>query len=188
MPDQLLVFISYSREDAEIAHQVTEILERGGHRPWIDNQLVPGQRWKDKIEQAIDDCDAFLFLLSPRALNSEYCQWEYSVAVEKQKPLFPVLIKQGTLNYPDELADLQNIQFVDMSGGINAANTASLIGGVFSRTPGYTDQNPGKAKRSTTTAIRQFEPGCLPDRRRRAQHFTIRHGWYRTDDPFALAE
>lgn len=146
MPEQLLVFISYSRDDAEVAHQVTEILERGGHRPWIDNQLVPGQRWKDKIEQAINDCDAFLFLLSPRALNSEYCQWEYSVAVEKQKPVFPVLIKPGELKYPEEMADLKNIQFVDMSGGINAANTASLIGGVFRARPVTQTKIPVKHK------------------------------------------
>lgn len=135
MPKQLLVFISYSREDAEVAHQITEVLERGGHKPWIDNQLVPGQRWKEKIEQAIVNCDAFLILLSPTALDSEYCRWEYLTAIEKTKPIFPVLVKSFDLQYPEELADLANIQFVDMSAGINASNTASLIGGVFGARP-----------------------------------------------------
>lgn len=135
MPKQLLVFISYSREDSEVAHQITEVLERGGHKPWIDNQLVPGQRWKEKIEQAIVSCDAFLILLSPTALKSEYCRWEYLTAIEKAKPIFPVIVKPIDFNYPEALADLANIQFVDMSNGMNATNTASLIGGVFAARP-----------------------------------------------------
>src|SRR5690606_25671770 len=83
----------------------------------------------------IKECDAFLMLLSPAALASEYCRWEYAIAAEEQKPVFPVLLKAIEGQYPDELEDLANIQYVDMSEGINATNTASLIGGVFSARP-----------------------------------------------------
>ncbi|MGJ3237359.1 MAG: TIR domain-containing protein [Anaerolineae bacterium] len=132
---QLLAFISYSRENAEIAHQITEVLERGGHRAWIDNQLVPGQRWKEKLYQAIDDCDAFLFLLSQDALASEYCQWEYAIAIEKQKPIFPVLVAPLTDGYPEQMSDLANIHYADMSAGVTATSAAALIGGLFQARP-----------------------------------------------------
>lgn len=148
MAEQLLVFISYSRNDTEIAYQLTEVLEKGQHRPWIDNQLVPGQRWREKIEQAIEDCDAFLFLLSPTSIASEYCQWEYEVAIEKKKPIFPVIVKSFGEKFPEELADLAEIQYVDMSDGLTAANTAALVGGVFRARPVTQTKIPLKRKES----------------------------------------
>lgn len=131
MSKQLLVFISYSREDKKTAREIAEILERGGHEPWIDEQLVPGQRWKDKLEQAISDCDAFLILLSPATLDSEWCQWEYSEALNHEKPIFPVIIKPIAENYPELFAELDDIQYLDITNGITATSTAALIGGIF---------------------------------------------------------
>lgn len=131
MVQQLMVFVSYSREDSKIAHEIAEILERGGHKPWIDNQLVPGQRWKDKLHQAISDCDAFLILLSPATLDSEWCQWEYGEAIDQEKPIFPVIVKTIGEGYPELFSDLDNIQYLDITNGITATSTAALIGGIF---------------------------------------------------------
>ncbi len=135
MSQQLMVFVSYAREDKQTAHEIAEILERGGHKPWIDEQLVPGQRWKDKLQQAISDCDAFLIILSPATLDSEWCQWEYGEALDLGKPIFPVIVKPIGVGYPELFAELDNIQYLDITNGITASSTAALIGGIFRAEP-----------------------------------------------------
>lgn len=146
MAQQLMVFVSYSREDKKIAHGIAEILERGGHKPWIDNQLVPGQRWKDKLQQAISDCDAFLILLSPSTLDSEWCQWEYGEALDQEKPIFPVIVKPIGDGYPELFAELDNIQYLDITNGITASSTAALIGGIFRAEPVTQDKTTDTEK------------------------------------------
>ena len=135
MIQQLLVFISYSREDSEIAREIAEILERGGHKPWIDEQLILGQRWKDKLQQAISDCDAFLILLSPATLESEWCQWEYAEALDSGKPIFPVIVQAIEEEFPEDFSELNNIQYLDVSNGLTANHTAALVGGIFQARP-----------------------------------------------------
>lgn len=134
MQKRLSVFISYSRHDKKIVEQLAEILERGGQRPWIDRDLMPGQRWKNELMKSIISCDAFLFALSPDALISEWCQWEYEEAVRQNKAIFPVLVREiGEL--PEKLKQLGEFQFLDVSGGISPDSVAALIGALFMARP-----------------------------------------------------
>ena len=135
MVQPLVVFISYSRDDTEIAHEITRVLEKGGHKPWIDEQLILGQRWKDKLKQAIDECDAFLILLSPATLESEWCQWEYAEALSQNKPIFPVVIEAIAKPLPPAFEGLSDIQYLNITGGITATNSAALVGGIFQAQP-----------------------------------------------------
>lgn len=135
MQQRLTVFISYSREEKDVAAQLAELVQDGGHRAWFDHHLLPGQRWKPTLEKAITDCDAFLLALSENALQSEWCIWEYQQAVQRGKSIFPVLIQNFTPNYPPEMADLSNIQYLDLSGGITAKSGAALIGGLHIARP-----------------------------------------------------
>lgn len=51
------VFISYAREDWEIAERVWGDLKRAGIDAWIDRkELLPGQNWKTEISKAIRAC------------------------------------------------------------------------------------------------------------------------------------
>ncbi|MEL7434533.1 MAG: TIR domain-containing protein [Chloroflexota bacterium] len=132
---RLTVFISYSRQEKDTAAQLAEIIQDGGHRAWFDHHLMPGQRWKPTLEKAILDCDAFLLALSRNALQSEWCIWEYTQAVAHGKAIFPVMIESFEPIYPEELEDLANIQYLDMSGGITPKNSAALIGGLHIARP-----------------------------------------------------
>ncbi|MCP3996150.1 MAG: TIR domain-containing protein [bacterium] len=47
------LFISYAREDLEIARRLYRDLKNLGYPAWIDTEdLLPGQRWKDSIQDA----------------------------------------------------------------------------------------------------------------------------------------
>ena len=126
----LFIFISYSRQDAAIANELARLLERGGHDPFIDRELLPGQHWKDILQKQIDRCNAFVYIISPASLSSEWCQWEFNEALRQKKPIFPIRVQAYT-ELPEAVKGLGDIQILDMTGGINSDNVVALMGGLF---------------------------------------------------------
>ncbi|MDQ7024291.1 MAG: TIR domain-containing protein [Anaerolineae bacterium] len=126
----LFIFISYSRQDEAIANELARLLERGGHDPFIDRELLPGQHWKDILQAEIDRCDAFVYMLSPSSLNSEWCQWEYNEAVRQKKPIFPIKVEEYS-SFPENLKSIGDIQMLDMTKGITSESAVALMGGFF---------------------------------------------------------
>src|SRR5262245_41471507 len=114
------IFISYSREDRPVVHQIAPLLREvyGYTAIWFDEDLVGGQNWWDEILRQIAACDIFLYLLSEDSANSPYCQAESSEARRLQKAILPVRIKENS-PIPD---DLSRIQYVDLTDGINLQN------------------------------------------------------------------
>ena len=126
----LFIFISYSRQDATIANELARILERGGHDPFIDRELLPGQHWKTVLQKQLDRCDAFVYALSPDSLDSEWCQWEYHEAVRQNKPIIPIKVRDFS-TFPEAIKSVGDIQILDMTLGITSDSAAALMGGLF---------------------------------------------------------
>jgi hypothetical protein len=119
-------FLSYAREDKERVRDIAEILIQAGHDPWFDDALLPGQDWKQKLSQAIHECDSFIYILSPESVESEWCQWEFKEAVKQGKPIIPIMLRQTKLP-----RSLSKIQFVDFTGDtFSAKSVAKLMGGL----------------------------------------------------------
>ena len=54
------IFLSYAREDMGMAKQLYNDLKRFGLDVWLDTEsLLPGDRWKDKIQDAIENSNYF---------------------------------------------------------------------------------------------------------------------------------
>jgi hypothetical protein len=88
-------FISYSRKDQQIALSLQEALKAKGRTVWIDQRgIEPTEKWKQAIYQAIDETDAFLYLLSPDALTSRFCAEELKYAIENKKRIVPVVVRK----------------------------------------------------------------------------------------------
>lgn len=120
------LFISYARVDKPLVEQIIEIFREGGHDPWFDHRLLPGQEWKQVLLRQIRECDVFAYMLSPEAVESEWCQWEFAEAVKLDKPIIPVLLQKNT---PIPVA-LSRYQYADFSDGITPKATARLMGGL----------------------------------------------------------
>ena len=120
------LFISYAHTDNWQVTQIVELLRSGGHDPWFDQRLLPGQDWKKELRDAVDSCEIFVFALSPASSESEWCQWEFTQAVELKKPIVPILIL-ATEKVPESLVDRQ---FVDFSQGMTPEAVARLMGGI----------------------------------------------------------
>lgn len=79
------VFVSYAREDIQLARRVYEALKGAGHTPWMDEvDLLPGQNWKVAIQDAIQNSRFFVALLSKRSVSRKgYAQTELSRALDE---------------------------------------------------------------------------------------------------------
>jgi len=106
------IFISYNRENKAIAESLARDIEAIGHKVWYDQELSGGQAWWDQILETVRNCEVFVFLLSPEALNSIACKREYGYAGDLGKPILPVLVSESvSLNLLPPA--LSQIQFVD---------------------------------------------------------------------------
>lgn len=70
------VFISYAREDAEwmvkFKMQLQPYVDKGTFSVWSDEQITPGDKWDDKIKQALDSTKVALLLVTTNFFNSDY--------------------------------------------------------------------------------------------------------------------
>ncbi|MEB3212774.1 MAG: toll/interleukin-1 receptor domain-containing protein, partial [Leptolyngbyaceae bacterium] len=83
-PDSLDVFISYSRSDSGIARQLNENLQIYGKLTWFDQESIAASSadFQQEIYRGIETADNFLFLLSPKSVNSPYCADEVEYAAK----------------------------------------------------------------------------------------------------------
>lgn len=92
------VFISYARDTAPLAKQLSQALETQGFPPWIDfKDLRAGQDWQDEIGRALDKAATFLILMTPDSLSSSWQETEWRAALtrvwsDSAKRLIPVVV------------------------------------------------------------------------------------------------
>jgi WD40 repeat protein len=86
------VFVSYSRRDSEFVHSLASDLEQRGKSVWIDTEGIgDGEVFPDAIRHAIEQADAFVFVITPDSVASTFCETEVSYAEQLQKRMVPVL-------------------------------------------------------------------------------------------------
>jgi molecular chaperone DnaK len=118
------LFLSYARVDAIPVGELAAVLRAAGFDPWWDDRLEPGDDWKAELKRRIAACGAFLYLLSPDSVESEWCGWELAQAAQLGKAIMPILVRAGT-PLPTAVAHLQ---YLDASGGLRNIDVARLVG------------------------------------------------------------
>ena len=126
--ESLDVFISYSRADSDLARKLNDALQIQGKTTWFDQEsIASGSDFQRSIYQGIKACDNFIFILSPRSVNSPYCKDEVEYAASLNKRFVTVLHRQvNTNDLHPELAKVQWIDFNGNKGDFNA-NLNQLI-------------------------------------------------------------
>jgi formylglycine-generating enzyme required for sulfatase activity len=107
------IFISYSHKDMAYAKKLVLALEQEGFTPWVDERLDYGSQWPLELQEHLDTCEAFIVLMTPSALASEWVQSELSRAKRKNKPIFPLLLAGE-----ETWLSVESTQYVDVRGGI----------------------------------------------------------------------
>ena len=109
--ERLRFFVSYAHADAGQATRLLDPLvtdlglsKQFAYDFWRDHLILPGEGWREEIQDALRDCDFGLALVSRDFLASPYItEHELPVLVSGEKPLIPVAI--GLLDY-----DRQNLR------------------------------------------------------------------------------
>ena len=86
------IFISYSHKDKEYVHKLQEALQTEGFDAWIDGRIDYGDEWLKVIQKNLDECDAFIIVMSKNSFSSDMVQNEVTRARDKKKPIFPLLL------------------------------------------------------------------------------------------------
>ncbi len=114
------VFVSYGHEDLAVAQELYNALLRAGHTPWLDKRdLMPGERWSERISDEIPKADFFVLLLSRRSFTRRgFLQKEVRLALEildqippDQRFLIPVLLD----NFKPAHGTLRQLHWFDLT-------------------------------------------------------------------------
>ena len=107
------VFLSYNQNNNEISKEIQTVLEDRGVYVWRAPKDVPlGKYYLPEEMQAIEECDAFLILLSSPAQRSEEVKKEFDKALEVGKPILPLWVEDVPENeiskyYKERLTECQ---------------------------------------------------------------------------------
>jgi TolB-like protein/Flp pilus assembly protein TadD len=123
------IFISYSSKDRAEAEQLIELLGSAGLSVWIDRSGIDvATSWSGEIVQAINDCKAFVVLLSSNSLESHNVIKEVSLASEKRKKILPLDLEpvQLTKDFEYQLAGIQRAPMTNIDSIIRALGKLGL--------------------------------------------------------------
>src|SRR5262249_13415420 len=99
---EVIGFFSYAREDDEafrgrlsalregIQHELSAQLGRTKttFRLWQDKEAIaPGRMWESEIKAAVEQSVFFIPIVTPRAVNSQYCQFEFEAFLARERAL-----------------------------------------------------------------------------------------------------
>jgi len=109
------LFISYSRLDwNEYVAPLVNRLQKENVKVWVDQYLLQGgQDWLDKINEALEKCNALILCVSPEAIASKYVKMEYRYFFDENKPVIPFICRDTKL--PAELRRVQYLRYSELS-------------------------------------------------------------------------
>ena len=70
------VFLSYAREDVDVARQLAECIGGAGHEVWWDRHIQGGSRFTNEIDRALKDAEAVVVMWSQTSVESAWVQDE----------------------------------------------------------------------------------------------------------------
>jgi len=113
------IFISYAKEDSAQARRLFDDLRRHGFEVWFDEEsLLPGQKWRPSIQDAIQKSRFFIALLSTHSVSKKgYVQKELKTAIEvldefPENQIFLIPIRLDDCDVLDQR--LRDIHYVDL--------------------------------------------------------------------------
>ena len=99
---ELVGFFSYSREDDEAFRGLLSALRdaiardlsaqlgrtRRNFRLWQDKEAIaPGKDWEAEITRAVEEAAFFIPIVTPRAVSSKYCKFEFESFLARERAL-----------------------------------------------------------------------------------------------------
>lgn len=166
---KLRVFLSYASQDKLLVH---EFANRLGSENWVDiwldeESILPGQDWRLKIEEAVENSDIVIICLSNNSVNKEgYIQKEikYAQEIALEKPdgvIYLIPLKLDECQVP---RGLRFYQWVDYFGKKKEDSYKKLLNSLKLRNKQkvhFEEQERRKDQYISEKIINQYEPSII---------------------------
>ncbi len=127
------VFISYAREDREVAEQLAEALAAEDLKVWWDREILAGSEFSSVIESQLGSARVVVALWSEASVRSAFVRDESSRALRSGK-LLPVRIEDVEL--PLGFGQIHTLDLLDWDGDTDVESFRQLVGEVQRRKAG----------------------------------------------------
>lgn len=129
------LFVSCSRKDAIVVSNITSLLNKYGIETISDNDLFASEDWTIKLDSMIDMSRATLIFISEESAKSELFRHEISLALEKHKKIYPILLCEQLPKPVELLFSCYNCFKIDtFSSKTIEKGTLDLIYGLLKQT------------------------------------------------------
>ncbi|MGZ9215086.1 MAG: toll/interleukin-1 receptor domain-containing protein, partial [Candidatus Binatia bacterium] len=118
------IFLSYARENSEIAKLLSERLEHLGWSVWWDWEVPAGQNWREMIEQSLASMRCMIVLWSMDSIDGDWVK-EAAEKGKARRKLVAALIDE--VNPPLGFRDLQAANLIGWDGSQDFPGFANLI-------------------------------------------------------------
>ena len=154
MNKPLKIFITYAHKDRSAKDKLITYLEPMEHEGliviWDENEITPGNTWRDAIFSNLAESNLLLHLVSASSLASKNCNKELAKALSAKISVVPIIL---------EHCDWQNHQLSDYQA---LPHTGKPISQWFPESKGW--QNIVEGIRQITVKMRsQIFEGALPE-------------------------
>ena len=110
MSNPLKIFVTYAHKNTEEKEELITHLavmkQEGLISIWHDNEILPGDKWRDAIFDNLADSDLLLYLVSAYSLASGNCNKELAAALNVEIRVIPIILENcDWLNH--QLSDFQ---------------------------------------------------------------------------------
>lgn len=106
-------FVSYSRSTKQEVGKVVALLRASGDEVWWDGDIPIIADWWSTILDNIEHAQVFIFVVSQKSVQSDYCLAELKYATDRNRPILPFLIDDHTTyTIPPEVTPIRNQWFV----------------------------------------------------------------------------
>ena len=96
--NSIRLFITYSHKDVKAKDQLITYLATMKHEGliniWHDNEILPGDTWRDSIYKNLAESDILLYLVSDDSLASENCNKELTEALNANVRVIPIILER----------------------------------------------------------------------------------------------
>jgi hypothetical protein len=158
------VFLSHNNKDKEFVREIARLLRDRGLRPWLDEeQLIPGERWQDKLARGIRESATCAMFLGPNSLGDWQEEELYLVqnraAGSRDYRLIPILLP----GLADSLIPpfLQSRTWVDYRHGINDQHALHLLAcSINGTSPGQKSEGEVQSNAETPLGEAQKKKGA----------------------------
>jgi TIR domain/SIR2-like domain len=110
------VFISYAREDGDLADRVCHVLETSNFEPWLDKEsLAGGDLWDQRILEQLEDTDFVLVLYTPALSKKTDSYVNKEIALARDRALavrgnFLIPLRTAEIAPEDRVDELSKYQ------------------------------------------------------------------------------